>query len=58
MYVVCMKRVNYHLTNGQIKALHRESEKSGLSVAELIRRAVDAWLEHLEDRHGTPKEKH
>ncbi len=53
-----MKRVNYHLTDSQIKALQKESEKSGLSVAELIRRAVDDWIERLEDRHGTPKEKH
>jgi len=52
VYVVCMKRVNYHLTDSQIKALRQESEKSGLSVAELIRRAVDALLEKLEDKHG------
>jgi len=45
VYGVCMKRVNYHLTEKQLEALRQESEKSGLSVAELIRRAVDAFLE-------------
>jgi hypothetical protein len=42
-----MKRVNYHLTERQLDALRQESEKSGLSVAELIRRAVDAFLTAL-----------
>jgi putative resolvase len=45
VYSVCMKRVNYHLTERQLDALRQKSEKSGLSVAELIRRAVDAFLE-------------
>jgi hypothetical protein len=39
-----MKRVNYHLTQKQIEALRAVSTATGLSVAELIRRAVDAWL--------------
>ena len=39
-----MKRVNYHLTEKQIAALKKYAEESGLSVAELIRRAVDLWL--------------
>lgn len=40
-----MKRVQYHLTDKQIAALKILAEKSGLSVAEHIRRAVDAYLE-------------
>jgi len=43
-YIVCMKRVNYHLTEDQIARLKAIAEKTGLSVAELIRRAVDALL--------------
>lgn len=39
-----MKRVNYHLTELQIKGLAKLSEDTGLSVAELIRRAIDALL--------------
>lgn len=42
-----MKRVNYHLTEKQLEDLRKASEKSGLSVAELIRRAVDAFLKAL-----------
>ncbi|MFH0904921.1 MAG: ribbon-helix-helix protein, CopG family [Methanobacteriota archaeon] len=37
-----MKRVNYHLTAKQIEALKTESIETGLSVAELIRRAIDS----------------
>ena len=42
---MCMKRVDYHLTEKQIEALRSYSKETGLSVAELIRRAVDMWLE-------------
>ena len=40
-----MKRVNYHLTEKQIVELQRLHEQTGLSVAEMIRRAVDAYIE-------------
>ena len=39
-----MKRVNYHLTDGQIAKLRALSERTGLTVAELIRRFVDEGL--------------
>ena len=39
-----MRRVNYHLTDQQIVRLKARSAATGLSVAELIRRAVDAML--------------
>jgi hypothetical protein len=39
-----MKRVNHHLTSAQIVAIRALSRKTGLSVSELIRRAVDALL--------------
>lgn len=46
MYNICiMKRVNYHLTAPQIKKLKELSKKTGLSLAELIRRAIDKFLE-------------
>ena len=38
-----MKRVNIHLAEIQIKKLKLLSNKTGLSVAELVRRAVDAF---------------
>jgi predicted DNA-binding protein len=40
-----MVRVNYHLTDAQVRRLKAESSRTGLSVAELIRRAIDAYLE-------------
>jgi predicted DNA-binding protein len=40
-----MKRTNFHLSDPQKKKLEQLSKKTGLSVAELIRRAVDEYLE-------------
>lgn len=40
-----MKRVNFHLTHAQIKALRKRAKKTGLTVAELIRRAIDEFLD-------------
>ena len=40
-----MKRVNYHLTEKEIKQLKALSKKAGLSIAEIIRRAVDEYLQ-------------
>jgi predicted DNA-binding protein len=39
-----MKRTNIHLTEPQIKRLLSLSKVTGLSVAELVRRAVDQYL--------------
>lgn len=47
-----MKRVNYYLTERQIERLHEEARKTGLSVSELIRRAVDAMLAKAEKRRS------
>jgi len=40
-----MKRVAFHLTEQQIKKLQKVSKETGLKVAELIRRAIDKFLE-------------
>ena len=40
-----MKRVTYHLTEKQIEKLKKFSKKTGLKVAELIRRAIDKLLD-------------
>lgn len=39
-----MTPVTHHLTEQQIGRLKAESQRTGLSVAEIIRRAIDAWL--------------
>lgn len=50
VYIVRMERVNFHLTMQQIDRLRKLSEREGLSVAELIRRAVDAYLETRDEK--------
>jgi len=40
-----MKRKLHHLTEQQIKRLKKLSKETGLSVAELIRRAIDEYLD-------------
>jgi catalase (peroxidase I) len=47
VYCISMVRVNYHLTDKQISKLKEMSKDTGLSVAELIRRAVDKYMEVL-----------
>ena len=43
------KRVGFYLTDLQIRDLKKVSKRTGLTVSELIRRAVD---EHLEKYNG------
>ena len=46
-----MKRVNYHLTEEEIRRLQVLSINTGLSVAEIIRRAVDEYLDRKERKN-------
>ena len=46
-----MKRVNYHLTEAEITRLQALSNKTGLSVAEIIRRAIDEYLDRKERKN-------
>ena len=39
-----MKRTNIYLTEPSVEKLQALAEKTGLSVAELIRRAIDDFL--------------
>ena len=39
-----MRRVNHYLPEPQVKALLALAKKTGLSVSELIRRAIEAFL--------------
>jgi Ribbon-helix-helix protein, copG family len=39
-----MKRTNLYLTEKQVTRLRQRAEQEGLSIAELVRRAVDAFL--------------
>lgn len=40
-----MKRVNFYLLSRQVEALKRLSRSSGVPVSELIRRALDEYLD-------------
>lgn len=44
---MCMKRTHIFLPEGVISALKALSEKTGLSVAEHIRRAIDEYMRRL-----------
>lgn len=39
---------HFHLTSQELEALRELAEKTGLSVAEHIRRAVDAYLKEIQ----------
>lgn len=39
-----MQRINFYLSEKQIASLKALSKKTGLSVSELVRRAIDAYL--------------
>ena len=43
--ILIMKRVNYHLTEEEIARLQYLSNETGLAVADIIRRAVDEYLD-------------
>jgi metal-responsive CopG/Arc/MetJ family transcriptional regulator len=40
-----MERVNFHLTDGERKGLELISEITGVKKAELIRRAIDEYIQ-------------
>ena len=39
-----MKRTNLYLTEKQVERLQQRAQTEGLALAELVRRAVDAYL--------------
>jgi len=42
---VLMERVNFHLTDSEINGLNTLSELTGVKKAELLRRAVDEYIQ-------------
>lgn len=54
-----MKRTNYYISTLQIQRMKRVSEISGYSVSEIVRRAIDEYIEgrypdvsHDTDKHS------
>lgn len=39
-----MKRTNVYITEKQLERLRRQAEEEGVAMAEVIRRAIDAFL--------------
>ena len=44
MYAGCMHRTNIYLDDEQLRALRHVAAEEGASVADLVRRAIDAYL--------------
>ncbi len=42
-----MKRTNIHLTEQQRKKIYLLSKKTGLKAAEIVRRAIDFYLDKV-----------
>jgi len=45
-----MPRVGLYLTGPQLRKIRDISKKTELAVSDLIRRALDEWLEKIEER--------
>jgi Arc/MetJ-type ribon-helix-helix transcriptional regulator len=52
-----MPRVGLYLTEPQVKKIRDISNKTGLTVSDLIRRALDEWLEKIEERERKKRRK-
>ena len=39
-----MERVNFHLTEGEVRGINTISEVTGVKKAEIIRRAIDEYI--------------
>lgn len=44
------QRVGFYLTDLQIQKVKKVSKQTGLTVSEIIRRALDEWLEKHEGK--------
>jgi predicted DNA-binding protein len=49
-----MNRTNIYLSDEQRERLHAESERTGLSSSEIIRRAIDHWFDQRGDHIELP----
>lgn len=52
-----MPRVGLYLTEPQVRSLKDISDKTGLTVSDLIRRALDDWLEKFDERERKKRTK-
>jgi predicted DNA-binding protein len=52
VYIGTMNRTNIYLTDTQVERLRRLQKETGAPVAELVRRAVDEYLEKRKPKNG------
>jgi len=52
-----MPRVGLHLTTPQVKKIKDISKLTGLTVSELVRRSLDDWLDHYDEKERKRKRK-
>jgi len=45
------KRMNFYLTDVEVKRLNEMSKKTGLSASEILRRAIDEYWERFENKN-------
>lgn len=51
------KRLNFYLTDIQVKRLQMMSKKTGLTASEIIRRTIDEYWEKFERKERTKMSK-
>jgi predicted DNA-binding protein len=44
------KRMNFYLTDVEVKRLNEMSKKTGLTASEIVRRAIDEYWERFEKK--------
>ncbi len=54
-YILRMKKYNLYLPEQQIETLNLLSEQKGLSVSEIIRRALDEYIEKESNKNQMSK---
>jgi hypothetical protein len=45
-----MRRINFHLSDPQFAVLQRLTQETGLTMAEILRRALDAYVQQWQQR--------
>jgi len=51
------KRMNFYLTDVEVKRLAEMSKKTGLTASEIVRRAIDEYWERFEKKDTEMKRK-
>ena len=52
VYIKSMKRVNFTLTENEIEKIKDESEATGLTMSDIVRRSLDEYFEKHENNKG------